>query len=83
MLRVIRETSEWRPGGQRRIAAATRMTVPVRFHLIDGAPNPASTSGKNLENKIFDVAEQTTEFPDGIRACLTHMYRNIEYPTTA
>lgn len=52
-LRVIKEMPKWHPGRQRGIAVATRMTVPVRFHLIDEAPDPASTSDKNLENKIL------------------------------
>lgn len=74
-LRVIKEMPKWRPGRQRGIAVATRMTVPVRFHLIDEAPDPASTSDKNLENKIFDVVEQATEFPGGMKACLAYMYK--------
>lgn len=82
-LRVIKEMPKWRPGRQRGIAVATRMTVPVRFHLIDEAPDPASTSDKNLENKIFDVVEQATEFPGGMKACLAYMYKNIKYPTAA
>lgn len=82
-LRVIKEMPKWHPGRQRGIAVATRMTVPVRFHLIDEAPDPASTSDKNLENKVFDVVEQPTEFPGGMEACLAYMYKNIKYPIAA
>ena len=82
-MRVIKEMPKWQPGKQRGIAVATRVTVPIRFRLMDSDSAPSTDSNKNQENTIFDVVEHAPEFPGGMEACLKYMYKNIKYPAVA
>ena len=82
-MRVIKEMPKWQPGKQRGIAVATRVTVPIRFRLMDSDSAPSTDSNKNQENTIFDVVERAPEFPGGMEACLKYMYKNIKYPAVA
>ena len=61
-MRVIKEMPKWQPGKQRGIAVATRVTVPIRFRLMDSDSAPSTDSNKNQENTIFDVVERAPEF---------------------
>ena len=82
-LRVIRSMPTWKPGYQNDKPVRTRYTVPVNFRIQRSNKTSQITPPYIDENGIYQVVEKMPEFPGGMRALMSYLHDNLQYPEEA
>lgn len=90
-LRVISSMPKWTPGKQRGKEVRVKYTIPIRFRITQPASQEkkvevvaASIDKPTADNDaVFEVVENSPQYPGGISALMEFLNQNIKYPEKA
>ncbi|NDW13176.1 M56 family peptidase [Bacteroides sp. 214] len=90
-LRVINSMPKWKPGKQRGKEVRVKYTIPIRFRITQPVSQEkkvevvaASIDKSPADNDaVFEVVENSPQYPGGISALMEFLNQNIKYPQKA
>ena len=82
-IRVVQSMPKWTPGKQRGQTVRVQYTMPITFRLQKNnntSKADIQTKTGSDENGIYQIVDETAEFPGGMAECMKFLSENIKYP---